>query len=142
MKIRLEDSDIPIKALLKAGKELLAIAEDGRLLSMTDSSSHGPAGQWAELCPDDTLSNAYWLYSEPSWNLLGFQKHLNVGGELVNFYRLHGAVEGKDCLLAVLNCKALDFTFQEPDSERYGTSWTWGDNDWEWAVIKRHIANE
>jgi hypothetical protein len=87
------------------------------------------------------LSNAYWLYSEPSWNLLGYQKHLNVGGEVINFYRLHEAVKGKDCLLAIANDKVLDFTFQEPDPERYGTSWTWGDNDWEWDVIKRHIAN-
>jgi hypothetical protein len=141
MKIRLEDSDIPIQLLLKAGKELLAIAEDGRLLSLTDSSSHGPAGQWVELCPNNTLSNAYWLYSEPSWNLLGFQKHLYVGSEVINFYRIHEAVKGKDCLLAAKDDKVLDFTFQEPDPGRYGTSWTWGDNDWEWDVIKRHIAN-
>lgn len=143
MKIRFEDSDIPIKVLLllKAGKELLAIAEDGSLLSLTDSSSHGPAGQWVELCPDDTLSIEYWLYNEPSWNLLGYQKHLNVGGEVIYFYRLHEAVESKDCLIAVLNDNVVDFTFQEPDLERYGTSWTWGDNAWEWGIIKRHITD-
>lgn len=78
---------IPLKALLNipdSGYQL-AIVEDGRFfLLFCATESQTEAVMPAELrCGEETTIGCGLVNIEPHWHLLGYQKHLNVGGEVI-----------------------------------------------------------
>lgn len=120
----------------------LAIAEDRTfyfLWCATESQTENVLP--VELTDGFSSSHRGLVDITPHWHLMGYQKNFKLGNDIIYFYRVKEAIGAKDALLAIMNDKVIDYTFQESDNERYGNSWEWGDNEWEWDVIKRHIAN-
>lgn len=144
IELKTENNTVSIKDLIRIPKiGILAIAKDGDFYLL---NAFGP--KYPEDCQKVTFEVegtkiSRWMYGKDkfNWEVLGYQKHLNIAGEVIYFYRIKDLALGQDTLLAMLNDKILDYTFQKPDPERYGSSWTWGDNQWEWDVIKNYIAN-